>query len=455
MYNIFSLHNRKHLFLITVMDISIGSYKSDASFTQRAKSIWLRLTMRAKVILGVLLLMLLYFFWPSSSSSTQISGKSGGRMQSKNAAGDINSISNILNDGSQFSSINLSYMNIPPLLDVNAQYPNYSNGGNMLLSRKSSQVRLVNDNSEKNGYLSSRNTISYSDLNAIEIELEFKIHGSQDRVTLIGDGMAIWLTSDPIQTGTVFGAASSWDGLGIFIDTYKNFNGKRNRNVFPYLSLQRNYGDPNFYDKAMDGLDSQLGGCSVSEIYNNANPSKMKITYIRSLKIFEISADIRGDNNWKVCFRREDSSVEDYLPMGRNIYLSVSAETGQLHHIVDIENIKVTSFKTLDESEIKHIDRDNVDFDKDDTSKENDKPVIRKPRRTMNRLRRQEKKLREADYEKYGTENGFVGWFFGIIWMGIWTILKIVFILALIYGAVLAFRVYKDKQKKKNSGGLF
>lgn len=348
-------------------------------------------------------------------------------------------------------------MGVPPLLDANAQYPNYENGGNMLLSRKGDYIRLINDNTERNGFITSRTPISNDDLNAIEIELKFKIHGEQRRVSLIGDGLAIWLTAQPIETGDVFGASSAWDGLGLFIDTYRNFNGKRNRNVFPYLSLQRNNGNPSFYDKSMDGIDSQLGGCSVADIYNNDNPSKMRITYIRSMNLFEISADIKGDGDWKVCFRREDSAVADYLPRGKSVYLSLSAETGQLHHIVDIHKIEVTSFKTLDNLDVTSLpagsySEDNIE---DVNSNNGDTPEIRKPsRRTMKRLRRQEKKLREADYEKYGTDNGFVGWFFGWVWTMIKIVFQIILVLIVAYLGLLAFRVYKDKQKRKNSGGL-
>lgn len=425
------------------MDISIGSYRANAPLLTRAQSVYARLTTRAKGLLALLMLALLYLLWPSSTTST-----------SSVQTATSQSLSTTLNSGA-FHRVSLSYMGLPPLLDASGAYPNYANGGNMLLSRKSDYVRLVGDRSERNGFLTSHTAISYADLSAFEVEIHFRIHGMQERSTLVGDGMALWLTSDPIHTGDVFGAAPSWDGLGIFLDTYKNFNGKRNRNLFPYLSLQRNRGDPSFYDKGTDGLDSQLGGCSMTDVYNNEGVSALRVAYVRALRVLEVSADVHGDGNWSVCFRRENDDVADYLPMGRGVYLSVSAETGQLHHNVDVYSLKVTSYRTLEEGEVKALPTQYQgiqgmgNVDQNDESASPNKPT----RRTMKRLRRQERKLREMDREKYGTENGFVGWFAGLLWTVFKRIFQLALVLVALYACLLGYRVWREKSRK-NRGGL-
>jgi hypothetical protein len=90
----------------------------------------------------------------------------------------------------------------------------------------------------------------------LQIEVEFKISGTG---TLYGDGMAMWLTKQRAQGGQVFGFQDKFEGLGIFIDTYKN---NRPGIVFPYVMAM--LGDGNTaYDKDNDGKANELAGCSV------------------------------------------------------------------------------------------------------------------------------------------------------------------------------------------------
>lgn len=71
--------------------------------------------------------------------------------------------------------------------------------------------------------------------------------------------MAIWLTKQRAQTGPVFGSVDRFEGLGVFIDTYKN---GRPGVVFPYvMAMQGN--ESVTYDKDHDGKENELGGCSV------------------------------------------------------------------------------------------------------------------------------------------------------------------------------------------------
>ena len=44
--------------------------------------------------------------------------------------------------------------------------------------------------------------------------------------------MAMWITKQRAQTGTVFGFTDKFEGLGMFIDTYKN---GRAGTTFPYV----------------------------------------------------------------------------------------------------------------------------------------------------------------------------------------------------------------------------
>jgi lectin, mannose-binding 2 len=71
--------------------------------------------------------------------------------------------------------------------------------------------------------------------------------------------MAIWVTKGRATPGSVFGSADRFEGLGIFIDTYKN---NRPGTVFPYVMAMMGDGQTS-YDQAHDGKENQLAGCSV------------------------------------------------------------------------------------------------------------------------------------------------------------------------------------------------
>jgi mannose-binding lectin 2 len=74
--------------------------------------------------------------------------------------------------------------------------------------------------------------------------------------------MAIWLTKQRAQGGPVFGSMDKFEGLGIFIDTYKN---DRPGIVFPYVMAMMGDGNT-VYDKAHDGKANELAGCPVRNL---------------------------------------------------------------------------------------------------------------------------------------------------------------------------------------------
>lgn len=71
--------------------------------------------------------------------------------------------------------------------------------------------------------------------------------------------MAIWITKERATVGPVFGSADRFEGLGIFIDTYKN---ARPGVVFPYVMAMLGNSSTT-YDKDHDGKANELAGCSV------------------------------------------------------------------------------------------------------------------------------------------------------------------------------------------------
>lgn len=460
------------------MDINVG--RSRPGTMRKMMHLYARLTSKGKIVLGCLLVLVLYLLMPRSGGSSKTDLTSSGddgffETDSSDGSAEMDefvlsrdkfkTLSDILNYSPKVTQISLNYLSLPPFLDSSNKFPHYTNGGNMLFNRNVDYVRLVKDSPKNVGYLFSKIPISTDDLSGIEIEVDFKIHGEQSKINLIGDGMAIWLTTEQLKMGEVFGMQEDFNGVGFFVDTYKNYNGKKNRNAFPYLSIQRNRGHTKYYDKGMDGIDTQYGGCSLRNLYNHEGdePSKLKLTYIRQAKILEILSDVEGTGNWKQCYRRENVEVDDLFPVGRPLYFGVSAETGELHHSVDIYKLEAKTFRTKSDDFITEIDSlaegiKFVDAVDENSGSAGDSPSgtrrRHKPRKSLNRLRRQERILRERDQAKYNSSHGFVGWFFGLVWFVIKMIFYVLLACIALYGCVIAYRVWKDKQKKKNIGGL-
>lgn len=448
------------------MDISGGPY-GKPTLLQQAKRIYGRLTTKGKIVFAIIGLIFLYLIfprWNSFDNNVDVDGfsQSHARISTQVDKTNYNTVSDLLNFSPGTNIVGLQYLSLPPFLNAKNEFDHYINGGNMLLSRTADNVRLVRDKPKQIGYLFSRSSISVEDLSAIEATVEFKIHGEQEKQGIIGDGMALWFTSEQLTQGDVFGMQSNYNGLGLFIDTYKNFNHKKNRHAFPYLSIQRNKGIENFYEKERDGVDTQYGGCALHRIYNNGNNhSKLRFTYMRQAGVVEIDIDANADGTWRTCFRKENVAVDDLLPIGRPVYFGVSAETGELHHNVDIFSLDVKSFRNKDGSIISSLEAlgEGINLGGEDTAEytENGEPAsasTRRRRKSLERLRRQERKLKEQDKAKYGSDHGFVGWFFNSVWKIIKFCFYIVLTLLGIYACVIAFRIFKEKQRKKNTGSL-
>ena len=127
-------------------------------------------------------------------------------------------------------------------------------------------MRLTHDRPAQAGWLFSRLPLTATNFevdslllkrNSSQITFEFKIHGKGTGI--YGDGMAMWITKQRAQTGTVFGFTDNFEGLGVFIDTYKN---GRAGTTFPYVMAMLGDGRTP-YDNDNDGKANDVGGCSV------------------------------------------------------------------------------------------------------------------------------------------------------------------------------------------------
>lgn len=166
-----------------------------------------------------------------------------------------------------------------------------------------------------------------------QVEVEFKISGKNQ---LYGDGFAMWITRQRAQQGAVFGGPDNFEGLGIFIDTYKN---NRPGVVFPYVMAM--YGDgKTSYDKSNDGKHTELAGCSARGIRHSSVPTKMRLTYFQD-KQLKLELQYKVEDEWQTCFDLEEP------PAVPNIaYVGFTAETGELSDNHDIISVSAKNLYT-------------------------------------------------------------------------------------------------------------
>ena len=195
--------------------------------------------------------------------------------------------------------------------------------GGSTVVRADQYIRLTANQPSQAGWLYSRVPLT---ANNWEIELEFKIHGTG---SLFGDGMALWITKERAEMGTVFGMKDRFEGLGIFFDTYKN---NRPGVVFPYVMAMLGDGQTT-YDQQNDGKANELAGCSARGLRNPEFPTKAKIRYFAD-KGLKVELMYKKEDEWTTCFEVADVKLPTVT------YLGFSSETGELsdnHDIIKVE----------------------------------------------------------------------------------------------------------------------
>ncbi|KAF7549577.1 hypothetical protein G7046_g8301 [Stylonectria norvegica] len=209
-----------------------------------------------------------------------------------------------------------------PYLDSDMQSRWYDFGGDTIV-RTDSYIRLSSDRPSQSGWMFSRVPLTATNW---EIEVEFKISGKNQ---LYGDGFAMWITRQRAQMGPVFGGPDKFEGLGIFVDTYKN---NRPGVVFPYVMAMHGDGQTT-YDKNNDGKNTELAGCSARGIRHASVPTKLRLTYFQD-KQLKLELQYKTEGEWQLCFETESP------PAIPNIaYLGFTAETGELSDNHDIISV--------------------------------------------------------------------------------------------------------------------
>ncbi|KAI5821029.1 legume-like lectin family-domain-containing protein [Pyronema omphalodes] len=226
-------------------------------------------------------------------------------------------------DGDTVKSVPLRTHSLSqPYLDQDLQSRWFDFGGDTVV-RADQYIRLTADRQHQAGWVWSRLPLTATNW---EIEWEFKIHGQGN---LYGDGMALWITKQRALPGPVFGAADNFEGLGLFIDTYKN---NRPGVVFPYVSAMLGDGQKS-YDHAHDGKENELAGCSARGIRGSNIPTKAKLTYFQE-NYLQLDLQYKSVDTWVQCF-----SVSN-VTLPQVAYLGFTAHCGELsdnHDLISVD----------------------------------------------------------------------------------------------------------------------
>ncbi|KAA8907344.1 legume-like lectin family-domain-containing protein [Sphaerosporella brunnea] len=212
---------------------------------------------------------------------------------------------------------------LQPYLDQDLQSRWFDWGGDTII-RADQYIRLTSDRQNQAGWLWSRLPLTATNW---EIEWEFKIHGQGN---LFGDGMALWITKQRAISGPVFGSTDNFEGLGIFIDTYKN---NRPGVVFPYVSAMLGDGQTS-YDHAHDGKATELAGCSARGIRGASIPTKAKLTYFQE-NYLQLDLQYKNQDQWVQCFNVQNVTLPQVA------YLGFSAHCGELsdnHDLITVHS---------------------------------------------------------------------------------------------------------------------
>lgn len=131
--------------------------------------------------------------------------------------------------------------------------------------------------------------------------------------------MALWITKQRAVGGPVFGSMDKFEGLGVFLDTYKN---NRPGTIFPYVSAMLGDGQKS-YDKEHDGKEHELAGCSARGIRDATVPTRGRLTYFQD-DYLKLELQYKNENEWTTCFRVENVNLPAVA------YLGFTADTGEL-----------------------------------------------------------------------------------------------------------------------------
>lgn len=199
----------------------------------------------------------------------------------------------------------------PHLAQSDGSIPFWVHTGNAIPS--ADQIRITPSLRSQKGSVWTKNTVNFENW---EAEVTFRVSG---RGRTGADGLAIWFTSGQGLEGPVYGAADSWNGVGIFFDSFDN-DGKKNN---PAILIVGNNGNL-VYDHQNDGTTQALGTC-LRDFRNKPYPVRAKITYYKKSLTVMINNGFTPDrDDFEFCAKVDNMVIPE------EGFFGISAATGGL-----------------------------------------------------------------------------------------------------------------------------
>uniref|UniRef100_UPI00398EBCE1 protein ERGIC-53 n=1 Tax=Pristiophorus japonicus TaxID=55135 RepID=UPI00398EBCE1 len=215
----------------------------------------------------------------------------------------------------------------PHLVHSDSTVPFWMHTGNAIPS--ADQIRITPSLRSQKGSVWTKSKFNSENW---EIEVTFRVTG---RGRVGADGLALWYTADQGLDGPVFGAADSWNGVGIFFDSFDN-DGKKNN---PVILVVGNNGQ-HLYDHQNDGTTQALGSC-LRDFRNKPYPVRARIIYYRkTLTVMIHNGFTPNNDDYELCARVEN------MVLPSEGYYGISAATGGLADDHDV--LSFLTFRLLE-----------------------------------------------------------------------------------------------------------
>ncbi|XP_030048857.1 protein ERGIC-53 isoform X2 [Microcaecilia unicolor] len=233
----------------------------------------------------------------------------------------------------------------PHLVQSDGTVPFWVHTGNAIPS--ADQIRITPSLKSQRGSVWTKSVSSFENW---EVQVTFRVTG---RGRIGADGLAIWYTSHQGLDGNVFGAADSWNGVGIFFDSFDN-DGKKNNPVIVVIGNDGHL----IYDHQNDGATQALASCQ-RDFRNKPYPVRAKVTfYQNTLTVMINNGFTPNKEDYEFCLK------VDKMMLPKQGYFGISAATGGLaddHDVLSFLTFQLTEpGKTVPppDSEIPEMEKD-------------------------------------------------------------------------------------------------
>ncbi|KAG9488341.1 protein ERGIC-53 [Eleutherodactylus coqui] len=214
----------------------------------------------------------------------------------------------------------------PYLVHGDGSVPFWVHSGNAIPS--ADQIRITPSLKSQKGSVWTKSAPTFENW---EVEVTFRVTG---RGRIGADGLAIWYTSAQGLDGNVYGAADTWNGVGIFFDSFDN-DGKKNN---PAILVVGNNGKL-VYDHQNDGTTQALASCQ-RDFRNKPYPVRAKITYYKKTLTVMINNGFTPDKeDYEFCAK------VDNMILPQQAFFGISAATGGLaddHDVLSFLTFQLT-----------------------------------------------------------------------------------------------------------------